>query len=459
MNCIQRPESHLHFRIVFFACLIGVLCFGIRASAQTIDTDWPSWRGPRGDGTWSAPALQEHWPTDGLPEQWSVEIGGGYAGISVSRGRVFTMDRQVSKATPDESGLQESNSDSSETAQQKRETERVLCFDLETGKELWVYEYEQPYGDLDYGNGPRAAPTIHGEVVLTLGALGKLFCLRATDGNVLWSHDLVADFNGRPPMWGYAASPRVHGDSVIVFGGGADGFSVLAFDLPSGKLQWHSLSDKAGYSWPVPVERPGHTQLICWTPSHIRGINAADGRSLWSVPYEVTYGVSIATPIIHDGIVLVCGYWAGSRAVQLGEQPQDAELLWEENRYLRGLMSQPLYRDGYVYLLDKQYGLTCFELKTGKKLWDDGNTLTPRGRNPQASIVWLNENGSRDGNRIIALNAEGELVLARINPSGFTEQSRTRIIDSTWAHPAFVGHRVLARSDTKLVCVALPESP
>jgi hypothetical protein len=47
-------------------------------------------------------------------------------------------------------------------------------------------------------------------------------------------------------------------------------------------------------------------------------------------------------------------------------------------------MSAPLYRDGFVYSLDKRHGLTCFELLTGKKRWDDGNRMTPKGRNPPA---------------------------------------------------------------------------
>lgn len=417
--------------------------------AQTIDTDWPSWRGPRGDGSWNAPRVADKWPTEGLATEWTVEIGGGYSGISVSADRVITMDRRVVEnagpPTKDET-----------SAVSKLEFERVLCRALKTGHEIWTFEYEQPYGDLDYGNGPRAAPTIYGDVVLTIGALGKLNCLNVADGSVVWSHDLVKEFKGRAPMWGYAASPRVYDNMVIVFGGGNDGYCILAFDLKTGQLKWHSLNDKAGYAWPVPVRREGHTQLVCWTPSHIRGIDAADGRPLWKVPYEVTYGVSIATPIVHEDIALVCGYWAGSRAIKLGGKPEDASLLWEENRYLRGLMSQPLYRAGHVYLLDKQYGLTCFELKTGKKLWDDKNTLTPRGRNPQASIVWLNEDGRTDRNRIIALNSEGELVLATITPDGLTEQARSKSIDPTWAHPAFVGYRVLARSDQKLVCVRLP---
>lgn len=441
---IQRSiQATLLFFVIFGVSL------GKSGFAQTVDTDWPTWRGPRGDGSWSAPRLADKWPAEGLATEWSIEIGGGYAGISVAGNRVITMDRQIVEGT-------EVSSENEEPKSSKTELERVVCLDLKTGKELWTFEYDQPYVDLDYGNGPRAAPTIHGDVVVTLGALGKLNCLRIADGAAVWSHDLVKDFNGRPPMWGYAASPRIYNGAVIIFAGGKNGFCVLAFDLKTGRLKWHSLSDEAGYSWPVLIKRKTYMQLVCWTPSHIRGINAMNGQSLWNIPYEVTYGVSIATPIIHENIALVCGYWAGSKAIRLGEKPEDAELLWEENRYLRGLMSQPLYRDGYVYLLDKQYGLTCFELTTGKKRWDDKNTLTPRGRNPQASIVWLNEEGQTNRNHIIALNSEGELVLTTVSPEGFTEHARSKIIEPTWAHPAFIRYRVLARSNQKLVCVRLP---
>jgi hypothetical protein len=114
-------------------------------------------------------------------------------------------------------------------------------------------------------------------------------------------------------------------------------------------------------------------------------------------------------------------------------------------------MSQPLYRDGHGYLLDKEYGLTCFKLATGEKLWDDDHRMTPRGRNPQATLVWLN-----DGDRAIILNADGDLILARLNVDGYHEQSRTRIIGETWAHPAYAGARVFARSDSQLVCYGLP---
>ena len=152
-------------------------------------------------------------------------------------------------------------------------------------------------------------------------------------------------------------------------------------------------------------------------------------------------------------MIFVVGYWHGSKTIRLGDTPTNATLAWEENKFLRGIMSQSLSRDGRVYLLDKQYGLTCFELQTGKKLWDDANQTTPRGRNPQATLVWLG-----DTDRAIILNEEGELILTRLNPEGHREQSRTKIIGPTWAHPAFAGNRVFARSDSELVCVSLDEA-
>jgi len=400
---------------------------------RTQAEDWPRWRGPRGDGTWQGPAIPEQWPAAGLKQIWRQPIGGGYAGVTVAKGQVLVMDRQPSSAQPP-----------------SPEVERVLAFDAATGQPLWHHEYPVRYGDLDYGTGPRAAPTVHDGCVYTLGAMGHVHCLDAANGKLLWSKDFVADYGAELPEWGLAASPFIWRDLVILHGGIRPNGCFVAFDRKSGEEKWRAGADPAGYATPILIERGGTEQLVCWTPANILSLNPGTGEILWSVPYPVTYGVSIAMPVYADDLVFVAGYWEGSKAIRLGETPRGAELAWEENRFLRGLMSQPLTRDGHVYLLDKQYGLTCFELATGTKRWDDGNQLTPRGRNPQATLVWLGDN-----NRIIALNAEGELVLARLSPERYVETSRTKIIGPTWAHPAYAGDCVYARDDQELVCVSL----
>jgi hypothetical protein len=60
-----------------------------------------------------------------------------------------------------------------------KQVERVLCFDWETGRELWAHTYECRYGRLGYPAGPRAAVAIIDARAYALGAMGHLRCLDA----------------------------------------------------------------------------------------------------------------------------------------------------------------------------------------------------------------------------------------------------------------------------------------
>ena len=169
--------------------------------------------------------------------------------------------------------------------------------------------------------------------------------------------------------------------------------------------------------------------------------------------------VSIATPIYHENLVFISGYWHGSKAVRLGKEPADHELAWEENKFLRGLMAQPIYREGHVYTIDKQFGLTCFELRTAQKKWDCDHRVVERGANPQATLTWLN-----DTDRALIFNENGDLILARLTPAGYEERARAHLIDRKersplWAHPAYAGNRVFVRSDSEFIAYELPVEP
>ena len=51
--------------------------------------------------------------------------------------------------------------------------ERVLCFDVETGKELWKHEYEARY-TISYPLGPRATLEIHSAIGDVLAATDEI---------------------------------------------------------------------------------------------------------------------------------------------------------------------------------------------------------------------------------------------------------------------------------------------
>ena len=413
----------------FFAwALIVAIAWGSAAAVEA--EDWPCWRGARGNGTWHGPPLPDHWPEEGPNVRWRRPIGGGYAGVAVVGQRVYTMDRRVDEAS-------------------EREEERVVCFDLDDGHLVWQYAYPVRYGDLAYGNGPRAMPTVYDGRVYTVGAVGHVHCLDAETGRPVWSKDFVADHQAELPEWGLAASPVVR-DRLVLLHVGVPGGCLLALDRRTGQEVWRCGDDPAGYATPIVVRHAGWEALVCWSPRHVLAVAPEDGRLLWSIPYKVTYGVSIATPIVHRGILFITGYWEGAKAIGLGATREAADLIWENNRYLRGLMSQPLYRDGYVYCLDKTHGLVCFEIETGRKRWEDRHRMTPRGRNPQATMVWTGHD-----DHVLVLNSEGELIHARFRPEGYLELDRAKLLGPTWAHPAYAGRWVVARNDEEIVCASL----
>lgn len=393
---------------------------------------WATWRGPQGDGTWvDAPAIPRD-PDEPPTVAWQQEIGSGYSGVTVSGGLVYTMDRQGSPPAV---------------------RERVLCFAAESGEPVWEHAWEADYGKMEYNSGPRASVVIHEGRAYALGASGQFHCLEAATGRVLWSKDFVR-MGGKRPQWGFAASPAIWKDTVILQPGIPGGGGYLSVKADSGEEVWRGSDDPAGYCTPFFLRHGGRDLVALWTPQHVQLADPNTGSIHWRYPYEITYGVAIASPVFHEGLLVVCGYWHGSRALKLGARPEEHALAWEENTHLRGLMSQPVVRDGIAHLLDKENGITCFELATGKRLWDDDHEITPAGpggRNPHCSLIRL-----RDSDDFLILNSEGELILATLDREKAAVHWREPIIGSTWAHPACQGRRVYARDDQALVAVDLP---
>ena len=399
-------------KIYFVAFLVSTCAFAAE--------DWPRWRGPNSDGSWNPKDIPADFGRKEPEQLWKKEISAGFGGVTVSSGRVYVMDR----------------------LKMPKEVERILCFDAESGRNIWQHTWEVSYGSMEYGTGPRSSVNITSGRAYALGATGVASCLNAVTGQVLWQVDTVKKFGAKIPKWGFAASPVIDGDRVLLHVGAKAG-SVIALVKSSGKELWRGGPDPAGYSTPEIISHAGPRQLIAWGPEHVQSLDPDSGLVNWIFPYKITYGVSIAQPLYHDGILLVSGYWHGTKALQLGKS---SKLLWENQTEICGLMSAPLFKDGVVYMLDKTRGLQAFELKTGRILWSDDNSLTPKDSNPQMSLVWMQEST----NLAALLNASGELVYVTLKPEKREELARWQIIGKTWAHPAFAGNKIFARSDKEL---------
>ena len=420
---------------VFAAAWFAVLVLASDLSISAADArDWPQWQGPGRAGVWASVQLPRRLEPGTVERLWSAEVGGGFSGVVVVGNRVLTMDRVGSG-----------------------EEERVLCLDRKEGSLLWTHSYPAPYGDLDWGKGPRATPAVDGGEVFTLGAVGRVTCLSLSDGRPLWSLDLQKRFGGKQPTWGHSASPLVVGDLVYLQAGGRPGATVVALDRRTGRERWRALEDRPGYSSPV-MARIGSTDLLLvWTADRLVALDPQTGEEVWGVPFRTSsYDVAIISPVFDGSRLFVSGYWDGALACSLRDG-QGPEELWKSRR-LSCLMSTPLWSGDHLYVLDKRDGLLCVHWPSGRVVWSDEHRLTPRGRNPHAALVWAGEDrsGKNAGRSAAAVNAAGELVLLNLTPERFEDRGRVKIIEAgdapLWAHPAFSGQGVFVRSQKELVC-------
>jgi len=411
--------------------------------------DWPQWRGAGRDGVWREDGVVKQLPAE-LPRKWSAKVGAGYSGPTVAEGRVYLTDRLT----------------------KPEETERVLCFDEQTGELLWSVAYPAPYGSIGYQAGPRASVTVQDGVAYALGATGVFHALDAKSGEVKWKANLAEQYDIEMPIWGIAGAPLIYQDLVILHIGGKDA-CVVALDRVTGKHVWKALSDRAQYTAPILVQQAGKDVVIVWTGDSVAGIDAASGEVYWRYEWKPrNMPIGIGTPVVEGDRVFFTSFYDGSLMLRLTEKGGKPafEKLWQiagrderNTEALHSIISTPVMRDGYIYGADSHGELRCLEAKTGERLWEN-LTATPKAR--WSNIHFVQRITGDKLQEDWLFNERGELLIGHLTPKGFTELSRGKLIEPTqeqlrqrggvcWAHPAFAKRFVFIRNDNELVCASL----
>jgi outer membrane protein assembly factor BamB len=423
------------------ACLAVLISFAI-----ALADDWPQWGGPQRDLVWREDGIVENLPdadpaTGMLPRMWTARIGSGYAGPAVAGGRVFVTDRLADK-----------------------NLERVLCFDANSGEELWKHSYEAGYS-ISYPLGPRATPTVDESRVYVLGAVGHLFCFDAATGNVVWQKHLPTDLGTVLPSWGTAAAPLVDGEQLIVLAGGKPGAMVVSLDKRTGEERWRALDGpEPGYCPPVIFDIAGRRQLIVWHPQAVVGLDPSTGKVLWDVPFAVESGLAICTPRLVGTRLFVTAFYDGPLMIELGDNGVSPQILWRsapkntelKNDSLHAIMCTPIVTEDIVVGVGSYGEMRCLDANTGRMLWETHDATGP-GR-------WWNAFLVPHHDRVVICNEQGEIVFAKLSHDGYTELGRAKLIEPTqpiqrrqtvWSHPAFAMQSVFARNDGELIRVSL----
>ncbi len=439
-------------RRVASTALCGAALTGFAFSSTLAADDWPEWRGHGRLGVWDEKGIIDEFPAEGLTVTWRTPINSGYAGPAVADGRVFITDAR--------------------RLQGNDAVERMLCLDEQTGEILWTHEWETNYTGLQllYAIGPRATPTVDGDRVYVLGAMGNLFAFEVATGKVLWQRDYVRDFGATVPVWGISGAPLVDGERLICLVGGEPDAKVMALDKMTGEVIWRALSSDSepGYTQPIIFEAGGVRQLIIWHPEAVSSLDPETGEVYWEEPFLVSMGMTVMTPVLSGERLLVSSFREGARLFLLDPAKPAATLLWKGNSTsevntdtIHALINTPVIDRDYIYGIDSYGEMRCLDAETGERIWESLDVIKEKARWAAAFLV-------RNGDRYFINNDRGELIIATLGPEGFQEISRTDLITPThptarrrqkgavhWSHPAYANQHIITRNDNEIIRASL----
>lgn len=388
------------------ACLLSILCFAVLAHGA----DWPNWRGPNHDGISTEKGWRFVWPAAGPARLWNANVGTGFASVTVSDGRVFTMGNEGN-------------------------TDTIFCLDAETGSEEWTFPYKEKLDPKYYDGGPGATPTVDGNRVFTLSKSGVVHCLDAATGGLNWRVDLEGVLEVKAPTWGFSGSPLIQNDLVILNVGSAG----TALHKETGDVLWSSGEGPSGYSTPVPFNSNGEPSVALMGEEHLLAVRVKDGSELWRFEWETRHNVNAADPIIVDDgkFFITSGYGHGCALVSI--ESGAPEVIWQ-NKNMRSMFINPVLWNGYVYGVDDKK-LVCLDVASGELQWSE------RGLG-QAPLIIADA-------KLIVLSDKGELCLAETSPAAFKVISRAQVLGGKcWSMPVLADGRIYCRNASgELVCL------
>lgn len=378
------------------------------------EKDWTQWRGPNRTSILEASPLATWSDLSTMKKKWSVPLGESYSGPIVTEDAVFVT----------------------ETVNKKYEVVRAL--DRQTGNQLWSHQWEGamsvPFFAKANGDWIRSTPIYDDGRLYVGGMCDVLVCLDAKTGERQWMIDFVKEMKSELPPFGNVPSPLIDGEFLYTQAGNA----LVKINKKSGQIVWSTLAQAAdmmnagAFSSPIIAEIHGQRQLLVQTRSELAGVDLADGKVLWRQKVPTFRGMNILTPLPIGNRVFTSTYQGGSFLFEINHDAGNWSVreVWKSR--LEGYMSSPILIGNQIYLHLRNQRFACLDLETGKDLW------ITKGFGKYWSMI-------ASGDRILALDESGKLLLIAASPEEFKLLENKTIGDNTWAHLALRGNEIFIR--------------
>ena len=415
--------------------------------------DWPQYLGPNRNSVSDQKGILRSWPKNGPEVLWIADVGIGYGGPVVKDGKVYLLDRD------DEVG------------------DKMRCFDLSSGEELWKFEYEAP-GSVMFP-GSRSVPIVDGNHVYSSGPYGNLYCIDINTHQPVWNKNVWTDFGGDEiPRWAIVQCPLIH-DDLLILASQAPEAGVVAYDKHTGEVKWTTPAlGPVGYVSPAIVKVAGEDHVVMITAAAGRrgepstggkvvGINPLTGKILWE--YE-NWQCVIPAPSAFDAgegkVLIIGGYKAGAAMVKVEKEADESYIVTELFKTVEfgAHTKPPLFYDGYFYAHyrtnDRRDGLVCMSMD-GEIMWKTKNDPDfNKGSMILAEGLILATDGGKslyliepDPSGFKAL-ATSELLVAELDPDNPRAE---RYGTQNWAAIALADGKLLIRDKSRMMCVNVAE--
>ena len=411
--------------------------------ANVYAQDWPQYFGPNRNGVSSQKDILRSWPQQGPEVLWTVSVGIGYGGPVVRDGKVYLLDRD------DKVG------------------DKLRCFDLSSGKELWNFGYDAP-GSVMFP-GSRSVPALVGNRIYSCGPYGNLYCLDINTHKPVWNKNVWTDFGGGEiPRWAITQCPLVYGDLLIV-SSQTPLTGLVAYDKLTGKVKWTTPSiGQAGYVSPAIVKVGGESQIVMISASvgrgadasggKVVGINPLTGKILWEYTnWQCGIPVPGAVDAGEGRILITGGYQAGAAMIKVAKKADGSYSVTElyKNPDFGAHTQQPVLYNGYFYAQyttnERKDGLVCMSID-GQVKWKTGRApLFDKGGLIIADGLLLGTDGST------------KLYLIEPDPAAFKPIASSELLKAdsgaqknptqNWAPLALSQGKLLIRDQSRLMCV------
>lgn len=389
--------------------------------------NWPQWRGPQGDGVCAEKNLPISWNTH-EHVRWKVALPDrGNSTPIVWNTRIFLTQ-----------------------ALEKQNRQTLMSLDRADGRVLWQTGVTNSGKEPTHDTNPTCSgsPATDGErVIVSFGSAG-LHCYDFA-GRELWQRDLGKQVH----MWGVSSSPVLHEDICFLnFGPGKRTF-LLAVNKKTGRTLWQhdepgGAADKYIGSWstPIVIRAGGREELVITFPGRVAAFDPRTGRELWTC--RGLNPLVYTSPLYADGIVVAMGGFMGSAlAVRAGGDGDvtATHRLWHipktKQRIGSGVIS-----DGHIYILNDPGIAECFELKTGKLVWEERLKGPGARADNWSSLVLADQN-------LYAINQSGDGFVCKASPT-FHTVSTNSLGELTRASVAVSDGELFIRTYKNLWCIS-----